>query len=338
MPANINSMAYAGEVPWHRLGTKMKGLMTSEEALTAGGLDWEVELAKMYANEQDPIEASKWMGVVRKDTHKVLVIVGKRYAPLQNKDAFKFFDEAINERKAKFETVGALDNGEKVWLLAKVADGEFSVLPNDFVEAYLLLFLSHDGSSCVTARFTPIRVVCQNTLASAMNMSALGEVKIKHIGNVGGRLESAGHLLRTAGVFFNETQQAFASLAKSKVNGKQAEAYISAVIKPAVPNMLGKENSKRLANSVERIMELAETGVGAEIDGVRGSLWGYYNAVTEWVDHHRIPKGGEANRIKSIWFGNGNTIKRSALTIASRFANGQSKSFSPIFESAVGVN
>ena len=181
-------------------------------------------------------------------------------------------------------------------------------------------------------------MVCQNTLASAMNMDALGEVKIKHIGNVGGRLESAGNLLRTAGVFFNETQQAYASLAKSKVNGKQAEAYIGAVIKPNVPSMLGFGNSKRLANSVERIMGIAETGAGADIEGVRGSLWGYYNAVTEWVDHHRIPKGGEANRIKSIWFGNGNTIKRNALTIASRFASGKSDSFSPIVESEVGVN
>ena len=319
MPANVNSMAYAGAVPWHGFGTKLTKRMTSEQALSAGGLDWEVKLTDVRAVKEDgkEIECEENRAVVRLDNDSVLGVVGTSYVPLQNKEAFGFFDTAITERKAIFETVGALGKGERVWMLAKVEGSDFSVLPDDAIQPYLLLSHSHDGSSCVRAKFTPIRVVCQNTLRVALAKSS-DEIKIRHTGDVAGKIRSAGDILRVAGAMIDETKPIFIKMAQKQVTSKVAELYIRKSLQPSFSE--SKEASARLDTMVDSVADLMENGRGSDIKGVRGTAWGAYNAITEFIDHKRKVRGGEDNRIGSIWFGQGSSVKQRAFVLGARLA------------------
>lgn len=319
MPANVNSMAYAGAVPWHGFGTRLTKRMTSEQALSAGGLDWEVKLTDVRAVKEDgkEIECEENRAVVRLDNDSVLGVVGTSYVPLQNKEAFGFFDTAITERKAIFETVGALGKGERVWMLAKVEGSDFSVLPDDAIQPYLLLSHSHDGSSCVRAKFTPIRVVCQNTLRVALAKSS-DEIKIRHTGDVAGKIRSAGDILRVAGAMIDETKPIFIKMAQKQVTSKVAELYIRKSLQPSFSE--SKEASARLDTMVDSVAELMENGRGSDIKGVRGTAWGAYNAITEFIDHKRKVRGGEDNRIGSIWFGQGSSVKQRAFVLGARLA------------------
>lgn len=319
MPANVNSMAYAGAVPWHGFGTRLTKRMTSEQALSAGGLDWEVKLTDVRAVKEDgkEIECEENRAVVRLDNDSVLGVVGTSYVPLQNKEAFGFFDTAITERKAIFETVGALGKGERVWMLAKVEGSDFSVLPDDAIQPYLLLSHSHDGSSCVRAKFTPIRVVCQNTLRVALAKSS-DEIKIRHTGDVAGKIRSAGDILRVAGAMIDETKPIFIKMAQKQVTSKVAELYIRKSLQPSFSE--SKEASARLDTMVDSVADLMENGRGSDIKGVRGTAWGAYNAITEFIDHKRKVRGGEDNRIGSIWFGQGSSVKQRAFVLGARLA------------------
>jgi len=319
MPANVDSMAYAGQVPWHGFGTRLQKRMTSEEALEKGGINWSVELQKVQAISSDgaKIDCEDNRAVVRLDNRTVLGVVGTSYSPLQNKEAFGFFDSAISERKAIFETVGALGKGERVWMLAKVEGSDFSVLPDDAIQPYLLLSHSHDGSSCVRAKFTPIRVVCQNTLRVALGMGK-DEIKIRHTGDVSSKIRSAGDILRVAGAMIDETKPIFMKMAQKQIKLNDAVLYIRKSLQPSFSE--GKETTARLDTMVDSVAELMETGRGSDIRGVRGTAWGAYNAITEFVDHQRKVRGGEENRIGSIWFGQGSSVKQRAFVLGARLA------------------
>lgn len=319
MPANVDSMAYAGSVPWHGFGTRLQKRMTSEEALEKGGLSWEVQLQDVRAvdSEGNQIECEDNRAVVRKDNNTVLGVVGTSYVPLQNKEAFGFFDSAISERKAIFETVGALGKGERVWMLAKVEETDFSVLPDDAIQPYLLLSHSHDGSSCVRAKFTPIRVVCQNTLRVALARGE-DEIKIRHTGDVAGKIRSAGDILRVAGAMIDETKPIFMKMAQKQLKSSDAVLYIRKSLQPSFNE--NKETTARLDTMVDSVAELMETGRGSDIRGVRGTAWGAYNAITEFIDHKRKVRGGEDNRIGSIWFGQGSSVKQRAFVLGARLA------------------
>ena len=316
MPANINSMAYAGEVPWHGLGARLQKRMTTQEALEKGGLDWEVELKELRTESdagQFDNKLEEHRAVVRKDNSSVLGVVGTSYVPLQNKEAFSFFDHAITDRKAIFETVGALGKGERVWMLAKVEGKDFDVLPSDKVEPYLLLFHAHDGSACVTSLFTPIRVVCQNTLRAALSKNS-DRIKIRHTGDVAGKIRLAGDAIRLVGTMIDETKPVFIKMAQKQLNHSKTEEYVAKVLRPNVDTG-DKEQTARLKSNIEEIMGLVEAGQGSDIQGVRGTVWGAYNAITEFVDHKRSIRGGEQNRIGSIWLGQGSQIKQRAFSI-----------------------
>ena len=170
MPANIDKMMWVGEKPWHGEGTKLENVATSAEAIEAAGLDWKVEKRGLYFAQTDgttQLIPGKY-ATVRTDNQVALGIVGKVYTPLQNKEAFSFFDSIVGVKEAMYHTAGSLGKGERVWILAKLP-GYIKVTEDDVVEKYLLLANSHDGSSAVEMLFTPVRVVCQNTLNLAIS-------------------------------------------------------------------------------------------------------------------------------------------------------------------------
>ncbi len=182
------------------------------------------------------------------------------------------------------------------------------------MEKYLLLVNSHDGSSTVRVKLTPIRVVCENTLSLALSR-AEQEVHIRHTLNAMEKLKEAHEILGLTNKLYVQLDAIFNRMSETKVEQQARTDYVKAVF----PEDLNSKDQSWVRKVHDTIFELAESGQGAEI--ARGTLWGAYNAVTEYVDHYRHPKGDETVRLKSMWFGSGERIKRSAFRLATTMLN-----------------
>lgn len=316
MAHNINrtngkdSIVWAGQTPWHRLGTQLPEAFSAAEALRHGGLDYTV--TKVGLQTVDGAAVPNRYALRRTDTGAVLGVCAGMYQPLQNRDAFAFFDGVFGKDKARYEVAGVLGDGERVWLLAKLP-GEFEAIKGDALNQYLLLTNGFDTNEPVRARFTPVRVVCQNTLSLALSKTA-SEVRVQHIGNVKAKMDIAGNLLRAAGLYFDETKELFRGFAKYGMKQAEVSGYFAEVItgdRSANVNELHPVTRNRIL----KVQELNETGIGHDIKGVRGTLWGAYNAVTEYVDHVRT---GED--LGYIVDGGGAKLKQRAFEVAKEWA------------------
>ena len=232
-------------------------------------------------------------------------------------------DALVGEGEAIYHTAGVLGKGEKIWILAKLPD-YVRVNGDDLVEKYLLLMNSHDGSGPVRVKLTPIRVVCENTLAMALN-GGEQEVHIRHTQNAQAKLEKAHEVLGLSNHLYGQLETIFNQMGKKHLSRQQRIAYIEKVFP------LPEENNPRgsVAGIRAKLFELEEIGKGAEM--VRGTLWGSYNAVTEYVDHFRLPKANPSARLKSIWLGTGEGIKKAATKPHFNKMTGSSKILLPFF-------
>ena len=236
----------------------------------------------------------------------MLGIVTDFYQPLQNRDAFAFFDGIFGKDKARYEVAGALGLGERVWLLAKLP-GDFRITGEDVVGKWLLLTNGHDTNEAVRARFTPIRVVCQNTLNAALR-GTQSEVRVQHIGDVKAKLEVAGKLLKTAGIYYDEIQTVFRGFVAKKMKEKDIRRYAQRVFGGDHARL--EDLAPVTLKAIDRVVDLSETGEGSRLKGVRGSMWGAYNGVTQYIDHERT------KNVAYIATGRGAEIKQRAFDVA----------------------
>lgn len=321
MSANINSMFFVSEVPWHGLGTKLEQAATAEEAIRAAGLDWAVEKRKVFADTPAGLKViPDTFAVTRMDTNTTLGVVGKKYTPLQNKDAFRFFDAVVGIKEAIYETAGALGDGERIWILAKL-NGVIKTTKEDITEKYLLLANGHDGTLTVQMQFTPIRVVCQNTLNGALNSSKLS-AKLRHTASVGLKVEEVRETLGIVNAQYSIFEEASQKLAATKMNDKQFADFIGG-LGLAPKGERTDANARSFDRQVEvaaLLQQLFESGKGTELAGIRGTAWAGYNAVTEYVDHFQNPRVDKSvklqARAKSLLFGNGAKLKADAFDAA----------------------
>lgn len=303
MSHEVESMMYVGETPWHGLGRRLENPPTSEEAIKAAGLDWEVGLKPMIAVDgMEMYDAIGYRAVMRSDSHGILGVVGTSWKPLQNRDAFRFFDPFIEAGAAEYHTAGSLKEGQKVWVLAKLQGEPMEIAKGDVVEKYLLLSNSHDGRYAVNVRFTPVRVVCWNTLTMAEGDGSAPYLKVYHRGNLTDTMEKVREVVDLTHRTFAATAEQYRLLARRNV--QNLEKYIKTA--------LGKdeEGHGKTPYALPKIQELFEGGRGQSNPAIRGTLWAAYNAVTEWVDHRR---GTDAARLDAAWFGEGRRIKQRAL-------------------------
>ena len=245
---------------------------------------------------------------VRTDTKDVLGFVNKSYEPIQNIDAFIFFDDWVAENEAIYETAGVLGKGECIWILAKLP-GYINVHGNDMVNKYLLLTNSHDGSSHVRVKLTPIRVVCNNTLTAALQ--GAGEVQISHTPNSAQDLEQAGAMLGLSNYLYEQLEVMFNSMAARKITDGQLRDYVQAL----VPDNEEAENTARTEKIRNNVLQLHESGRGAHL--ARGTLWGAFNSVAEYTDHMMLDEDSNT-RLNSIWFGRGEQLKLKAFRLAEK--------------------
>ena len=306
-------MFYINEVPWHGLGVKLNQPATAQEAITAANLDWPVIKLPLTAGSKR-IPVPDKFAVVRKTSNivsksdPVLGVVGKDYTPLQNKDAFRFFDPIVGQNAAVYHTAGALGLGERVWILAKLP-GHIRVAKDDISEKYLLLSNSHDGKSSVQIKFTPVRVVCQNTLTIALNEGSV--YRVVHHADVRSKLESAHQMLGLINSRFDEMEETFQAMSRVKMDSNRLSEYLATVY-PEVKETEKMEVIKRDRSWSEYFFD---QGRGNREPGVAGSLWASFNGCTEWVDH-RKSRQNENQRLVSSWFGGSYQTKARAYSVA----------------------
>lgn len=314
MAHEIETMAYFGQRPWHGLGTALDevDLYDWQSASKKAGLDWTVELVPLVtADTQAKVDHR---AVRRTSDSKVLGVVGPRYAPLQNKDAFAWFTPFLDAREAALHTAGSLKGGSRVWVLAKLNRDPLVIAEGDEVEKFVLLSHGHDGSLAVRAGFTPIRVVCQNTLSMAHGSDASKLIRIKHTRDVLENLANVREVMDLANQEFEATAEQYRRLARKSVNQADLRRYVNRVLKIEDE----QDISTRSKNIMEEIVRLAEAGRGNDLPSVRGTLWTAYNGVSEYLTYNRGRNGD--NRLNSLWFGDSAITNRHALGVALEMA------------------
>lgn len=307
------------EKAWHGLGQIVEGYPTSTEAIKHAGLDYTVEKRKLFTydnenNNSDPdvdiiipeIEVPNFYATVRTDTEQVLGVVGKDYEVVQNIDAFSFFDSIVSGEGIMYETAGALGKGERIFITAKLPD-YIKVGNNDLIEKYLFLTTSHDGYGSITAAFTPIRIVCNNTLNAALRNHS-NSIKIRHTANAKERLEQAHHLMGISNNLSTELETIFNTWTKVRITDPEVKKLIQLAL---VPNkevykniQAGKDDelSTCFKNMCDTAYEYAMSNPTQQEETTKGTLFGAYNAVTGYFQNVRIYKNEEA-KLKSVLFG-----------------------------------
>lgn len=313
-----SAMAYQGETPWHQLGVKADSIPDVDTALKLGTLDWEVKLQPIVTGNPRTVDPDVYIrvpnrqAVVRMTLHPyVLGTVGMSYQPLQNRPAFEVLDLAVQEFGVQIETCGALGEGERVWMLAKLPK-TLTVTDGDTVEGYFLISTGHDGATPYTARPTPVRVVCRNTLDLAI-LHSKAIIRLTHAGNTTDKLKLVQKMIKDLIHTMTITGETFTRMAQRELNEHEMKAYVEAVLSiedgSAVAGVLAKRR--------DTILHLAYNGTG--VDFSPGSLWNGYNAFTEYVDHVRPM---EVNPVKkqraneSALFGANAALKARALGLA----------------------
>ena len=319
----VETMMSVKQTPWHGLGVILEEAPTAENAIIAAGLDWEVEKRTMFfesSNHGNMIASPDRFAVVRKTDNAYLGDAGTGWQPLQNKDAFRFFDPFVLSNEATYETAGSLEGGRTIWVLAKINRAPIEVVKGDQVEKYVLLVNKHKAGFSIQSTLTPIRVVCNNTLTGAVNR-ADWMLRANHSKKMEQKLEDIQGIIASADQSFQKAAEAYKIFAKKSAKADVIDQILADTFEWSIMadeiSMSSREESFR-KKQTETIMRLFETGRGTDIKGVRGTVWGLYNAITEFVQHE---KGKiEDNRLRDAWFGSGMAMNQRAFQSALKVA------------------
>ena len=311
----VESMAYAGELPWHGLGVEVPGNLTPVEIQKEAGLDWEVEKMPLVALDgptRKQIQIPSKNALVRTSDGKVLDIVGNDWHPVQNEQAFEFFNDFVHSGDMSMHTAGSLKGGRIVWGLAKVNES-FTVFGDDQVDSYLLFTNPHQYGQSIDVRFTPIRVVCNNTLTLALNKSANGVITLNHKSAFDADTVKA--LMNLSSDKMKQYSEMARFLGKKQAPREKVEEYANKLF-PTYSKKEAAEGEIILSRPATRVLELLEEQPGHEY--APGSWWNAFNAVTFFTDHER----GSDNdaRMQSVWYGQSKNLKIKALEEAIKFA------------------
>jgi phage/plasmid-like protein (TIGR03299 family) len=303
------SMAYFGDTPWHDLGTPLTtdDLYDWKSVCVKSGLDWEAELVPLLtADTQAKVEQQ---AVRRKTDGRILGVVGKNYHVLQNREAFQWFQPFLDAKEAALHTAGSLQEGSRVWVLAKLNRSPLVIAPGDEVEKFILLSHGHDGSLAVRVGFTPIRVVCANTLALSHRADASKLIRVRHSASIHESLANIRQVMSLANAEFESTAEQYRLLARKSINQADLRCYIKRVLK-----VEGDKISTRTMNMMQQITALCEFGRGNDLASVRGTLWTAYNGISEFLAYNR--GHNQQNRLNSLWYGDSANMNKHALETA----------------------
>lgn len=319
----IETMAYAGDTPWHRLGHRLQPKQPLEVWAEQAGMAWTIQetpVRFMTQSEGDSLQGLEFFGghkvLYRSDSRAPLSVVSRRYQVVQPRAVLEFYRDLTEIGGYEMETAGVLRGGRKVWALART--GQQAVLKgSDKIDGYLLLATSCDGTLATTVTPTTVRVVCHNTLTMAINGASSNAIRVPH--NTGFDAESIKHRLGIAVSQWDGFMHRMKTLSECHVKTKASLDYFLHVLcgpdaGQGTGTKAGTEPSGlRHTRAVKKVQALYEgQGRGAELTAAKGTAWGLLNAVTEYVDHERRARSSEY-RLDSAWFGQGAAIKQRAL-------------------------
>ena len=318
---NVETMAYSGECPWHGLGNPVSNDLSTYEMMVAAGCDWTVSKHPMYMDiGGEKVAIEDRVGLIRDNDNSVLDIVGEGWEPTQNEEAFDTFKEFIEKGNMEMHTAGSLQGGKIVWVMAKVKS-DFTLFGGDRVEQHLLFTNPHKFGMNRDVRFTPTRVVCNNTLAMALNgkvnsvfksshrvkfnpdlmKETLGitEKKMDDYKEMASFLGSKAYDMESVMEFFNNVFPSLAVRTEKKKAGDE--------------NLVVEGKDSRNATQCKYLLE-SQPGV----EFAPGSWWQAFNAVTFLTDH--IQGRTSDARVYNAWYGQNQTLKLKAAKMALDFA------------------
>jgi len=303
-------IAYSGQKPWHNLGVEVPADLTPEQMLEAAGLDWEVEKVQAYADVGGRRVAVGRSALVRTSDDKILDVVSDDWNPVQNAEAFEFFNDFIAEGDMEMHTAGSLCGGQIVWGLAKVKDS-FELFGGDRVDSYLHFTNFHRYGFSTDVRFTPIRVVCNNTLTLSLNTKVERMVKISHRREFDG--DSVKLMLGVAQEKLARYKEMAAFLGSRRAKGEDVVEFFKRVF----PTGKDAKKQTELSRNAKDALAIIDSQPGAEF--AEGTWWQVFNCVTYMTDH--LLGKTQDTRLTSAWYGHNKGLKTKALETALEMAD-----------------
>ena len=299
MAANVETMFYTREKPWHGLGTMIQEAPTSADALVLAGLDWHVIQKPIETDDRIPVPGFK--ANIRDSDGQVLGVVSDRYKVVQNTEAFAFSDELLGAG-VTYETAGSLQNGRRTWLLARLP--QRYIISGDEIAPYMVFMNSHDGSGSIKAAMTPIRVVCQNTLNLALS-TAKRCWATNHTGDISGKMEDARNTLFYAEWYMAELGQAVDQMNRKKLSDRQVYEYIDALF-PILENPTEQQKKNLLRMKEDLKVRYFDA---PDLKHIGKTAYRFVNAVSDFATHSK-PLRERTNYRESLFARtvDGNTI------------------------------
>lgn len=314
----VNGIAqhvYVGETPWHGLGKQVSPDLTPVQMLQEAGLDWEVTKVPLYAEHNGKNIRTGAEALIRETDSKILTIVTDSWNPLQNREAFEFFNEFVLEGDMEMHTAGSLKGGQHVWALAKIKESFDLFNGKDTVDSYLLFSNPHQFGRSIDIRFTPIRVVCNNTLTLSLNTASNRMTKVNHR-NVFDP-DAVKETLGLAHDKFAKYKEMATFLASKRYTSQAIIEYFNQVFPKTSDKKAENDNALALHSRAANLAYSAlEHQPGAELG--EGTFWSAYNSVTYLTDH--VLGRSDDTRVYSSWFGLNQQKKVKALNLAVEFA------------------
>ena len=274
MAANVESMFYVRETPWHGLGVKVLTAPSSKEALQLARLDWKVNQQPIYTGSEEIIG---YKANVRNTDNKVLGVVTDRYKIIQNDEAFAFTDALLGEG-VRYETAGSLNGGRRVWLLAHMPH-EY-IINGERISPYLVFTNTHDGSGAVKVALTPIRVVCNNTLNLAL-ATAKRSWSMVHTGNIEEKIQEARDTLFMAEKYMDGLGKEFEKLRKIQMTEKQVMEYIDLLLP------MEEDSSSQQTRNIRKLREDMKGRYfeAPDLKDLGNNAYRFVNAVSDFATH-----------------------------------------------------
>lgn len=307
-------MAYAGDLPWHGLGTKVSNDLTPQQMMQKAGVDWKVREVESFVEFDGKRMATGQKSLIRETDGKILTNVGKDWHPCQNETAFEFFNEYVLAGDMEMHTAGSLKGGQYVWALAKVKES-FDLFGGDQVDSYMLFSNPHVYGKSIDVRFTPIRVVCNNTLTFALDSASQRAVKVGHRAQF--NPDMVKEQLGIAHEKFAKYKEMAQFLGSKRFSVESLLNYYNEVF----PLTSGQDKQEQvtaetISRQAKNAFDVLETQPGANF--AEGTWWQAFNSVTYVTDH--LQGRNADNRLHSQWYGQNQLRKIKAAEKAVEYA------------------
>jgi len=310
MAHEVENMFSVSQTPWHGLGHIVKDAPDIDSVLKLAGLDWNVSLQPTFLADGT---TTGQKAITRDSDSSILGFVGDKYRPLQNKEALNFFDTFNRNGLCDFETAGSLRNGKRIWIMASLKSPEMEIVKGDAVRKYLLLSNGHDGVMGIRVGFTPVRVVCANTLAGAHSNAESKLISVFHSKRSLDNLELVKDSINIANASFEATAEQYRAMAKRAIKKEHLAKYVDIVF---YNNKQAETDREKFSRNelTENITRLFEYGHGNTMEGVSGTVWALYNGVTQYLSYEASRT--QDTRLDNLWFGTAKTLNQKAFDTA----------------------